>query len=68
MVHKRALIGNDAPTLCWYCLKLLMRVKGYRGPFYYHKVVGPDGIERRVHGGCVRKAVEDGSAKLLKEP
>ncbi len=59
--------GSGAPSFCWHCFKQLHRAPGRgQGLFFFALVLGPDGVQHRVHGDCVRLAQADG-AKLVPE-
>ncbi len=58
----RCLTGSGAPSFCWHCNAQLHRAPGKGlGLFFFNLVLGPDGIEHRVHGDCTRQAINDGS-------
>lgn len=64
---RKMMTGSGAPSLCWHCLKQLQRAPGRGlGLFYFHLVIGADGNRHRVHGDCLRPALDDG-AKLIQE-
>lgn len=57
--------GSGAPSFCWHCMRQLHRAPGRGlGLFFFAIVRDRAGVEHRVHGDCVRLAVEDG-AKLV---
>jgi len=67
MSKARSRQGSGAPSICWVCLKQLQRAPGKGlGLFYFDLVRDPGGTDHRVHGQCVRVAVEDGN-KHVKE-
>jgi hypothetical protein len=64
MSKPKQLQGSGSPTFCWQCNRQLMRAPGKgEGLFYFSLVMDKDGVEHRVHGGCVKQAVEDGNRK-----
>ena len=53
---------TTGPTFCWHCNRQLLRAPGKGlGLFYFGLVAGPDGVQRRVHDQCVKRAGADGS-------
>jgi len=61
MTSKRTRIGSGSPSFCWHCQRQLMRAKGKGlGLFHFDLVVDRDGIEHRVHQGCVSETIGDG--------
>ena len=52
----------DGPSFCWHCNKQLHRAPGKgKGLFFFGLVAGSDGIKRRVHDSCVKRAIQEGA-------
>jgi hypothetical protein len=61
MSHKRLQQGTAPPSFCFWCNAQLMRAPGKgKGLFYFGQIIDKDGSVRRVHGDCVRLAINDG--------
>jgi hypothetical protein len=60
----------DGPTFCWHCNCNLsngtLRWFNRDGRFMFAKVRDADGNEHRVHGTCVRNAIEDSTVKEVR--
>jgi hypothetical protein len=62
MKSKKTQTSSGAPTFCWQCNRQLQRAPGKGlGLFYFRLVQDPAGYTHRVHGGCVKHAVNDGN-------
>lgn len=68
-MSRRMRQGSGAPSMCWVCMRQLMRAPGKGlGLFYFELVRDPSGVEHRVHGfPCLKEAIADGNKHVKTE-